>query len=172
MMQTPTTSNGCDRIRCCRAHGHVDRCAHGLSVIVCSADRARCCADIHAADARAQLATITQYCVGVSQRSREDRRRQLRGRDRGEHRPARRSVREGRAQAARTRDAAARRSTAAERRGRLADRVARDLAGSRRWPGAHVRDEVVLHRLNRKEYANAVRDLLAVDFDADRGSAG
>ena len=30
----------------------------------------------------------------------------------------------------------------------------------------HVRDEVVLHRLNRKEYANAVRDLLAVDFDA------
>jgi mono/diheme cytochrome c family protein len=31
---------------------------------------------------------------------------------------------------------------------------------------AHVRDEVVLHRLNRKEYANAVRDLLAVDFDA------
>jgi mono/diheme cytochrome c family protein len=32
---------------------------------------------------------------------------------------------------------------------------------------AHVRDEVVLHRLNRTEYANAVRDLLAVDFDAD-----
>jgi mono/diheme cytochrome c family protein len=31
---------------------------------------------------------------------------------------------------------------------------------------AHVRDEVVLHRLNRKEYANAVRDLLAVEFDA------
>ena len=27
-------------------------------------------------------------------------------------------------------------------------------------------DRVVLHRLNRKEYANAVRDLLAVDFDA------
>ena len=27
-------------------------------------------------------------------------------------------------------------------------------------------DKVVLHRLNRKEYANAVRDLLAVDFDA------
>jgi mono/diheme cytochrome c family protein len=31
---------------------------------------------------------------------------------------------------------------------------------------AHVRDRVVLHRLNRKEYTNAVRDLLAVDFDA------
>ena len=31
---------------------------------------------------------------------------------------------------------------------------------------AHVSDKVVLHRLNRKEYANAVRDLLAVDFDA------
>jgi mono/diheme cytochrome c family protein len=30
-----------------------------------------------------------------------------------------------------------------------------------------VRDKVVLHRLNRKEYSNAVRDLLAVDFDAD-----
>jgi mono/diheme cytochrome c family protein len=31
---------------------------------------------------------------------------------------------------------------------------------------AHVPDRVVLHRLNRKEYANAVRDLLNVDFDA------
>ena len=31
---------------------------------------------------------------------------------------------------------------------------------------AHVPDQVVLHRLNRKEYTNAVRDLLAVDFDA------
>lgn len=31
---------------------------------------------------------------------------------------------------------------------------------------AHIPDQVVLHRLNRKEYANAVRDLLAVDFDA------
>jgi hypothetical protein len=30
----------------------------------------------------------------------------------------------------------------------------------------HVPDKVVLHRLNRKEYRNAVRDLLAVDFDA------
>jgi mono/diheme cytochrome c family protein len=31
---------------------------------------------------------------------------------------------------------------------------------------AHVRDQVVLHRLNRKEYANAVRDLLAVEINA------
>jgi mono/diheme cytochrome c family protein len=31
---------------------------------------------------------------------------------------------------------------------------------------AHLPDRVVLHRLNRKEYSNAVRDLLAVDFDA------
>jgi mono/diheme cytochrome c family protein len=31
---------------------------------------------------------------------------------------------------------------------------------------AHVPDKVVLHRLNRKEYRNAVRDLLAVDFDS------
>ena len=31
---------------------------------------------------------------------------------------------------------------------------------------AHLSDQVVLHRLNRKEYAHAVRDLLAVDFDA------
>jgi mono/diheme cytochrome c family protein len=37
-----------------------------------------------------------------------------------------------------------------------------DRAGGQK----HIRDEVVLHRLNRKEYANAVRDLLAVDFDA------
>ena len=31
---------------------------------------------------------------------------------------------------------------------------------------AHVPERLVLHRLNRKEYTNAVRDLLAVDFDA------
>jgi mono/diheme cytochrome c family protein len=31
---------------------------------------------------------------------------------------------------------------------------------------AHMPDQVVLHRLNRKEYTNAVRDLLAVEFDA------
>jgi mono/diheme cytochrome c family protein len=31
---------------------------------------------------------------------------------------------------------------------------------------SHLSDQVVLHRLNRKEYANAVRDLLAVDIDA------
>ena len=31
---------------------------------------------------------------------------------------------------------------------------------------AHVTDRVVLHRLNRKEYSNAVRDLLAVDYDS------
>ncbi len=31
---------------------------------------------------------------------------------------------------------------------------------------AHVPDQVVLHRLNRKEYTNAVRDLLEVEFDA------
>src|SRR5262249_29871372 len=28
---------------------------------------------------------------------------------------------------------------------------------------AHIPDQVVLHRLNRKEYSNAVRDLLAVE---------
>ena len=31
---------------------------------------------------------------------------------------------------------------------------------------AHIPDQVVLHRLNRKEYANAVRDLLVVEVDA------
>ena len=31
---------------------------------------------------------------------------------------------------------------------------------------SHIPDRLVLHRLNRKEYSNAVRDLLAVDFDA------
>jgi len=33
---------------------------------------------------------------------------------------------------------------------------------------AHIPDQVVLHRLNRKEYTNAIRDLLAIDFDADK----
>src|SRR5262249_30144918 len=32
---------------------------------------------------------------------------------------------------------------------------------------SHIPDEVVLHRLNRKEYANAVRDLLSVDVDVN-----
>src|SRR5437764_3354999 len=32
---------------------------------------------------------------------------------------------------------------------------------------SHLPDQVVLHRLNRKEYANAVRDLLAVQIDAN-----
>jgi mono/diheme cytochrome c family protein len=32
---------------------------------------------------------------------------------------------------------------------------------------AHMPDQVVLHRLNRKEYANAIRDLLAVEINAD-----
>ena len=36
---------------------------------------------------------------------------------------------------------------------------------------AHAADQVVLHRLNRKE-TNAVRDLVAVNFDAERGAAG
>jgi len=31
----------------------------------------------------------------------------------------------------------------------------------------HIPDEVVLHRLNRKEYANAVRDLLALEVDVE-----
>src|SRR5688572_17560020 len=31
---------------------------------------------------------------------------------------------------------------------------------------AHISDRLVLHRLNRKEYSNAVRDLLGVEFDA------
>jgi mono/diheme cytochrome c family protein len=31
---------------------------------------------------------------------------------------------------------------------------------------SHIPDRLVLHRLNRKEYSNAVRDLLAVDYDA------
>ncbi len=30
----------------------------------------------------------------------------------------------------------------------------------------HIRDEIVLHRLNRREYQNAIRDLLALDVDA------
>jgi mono/diheme cytochrome c family protein len=32
---------------------------------------------------------------------------------------------------------------------------------------SHLPDQIVLHRLNRKEYANAVRDLLAVEIDAN-----
>ena len=30
----------------------------------------------------------------------------------------------------------------------------------------HISDQIVLHRLNRREYENAIRDLLAVDIDA------
>jgi mono/diheme cytochrome c family protein len=31
---------------------------------------------------------------------------------------------------------------------------------------AHIPNRIILHRLNRKEYSNAIRDLLAVEFDA------
>jgi mono/diheme cytochrome c family protein len=31
---------------------------------------------------------------------------------------------------------------------------------------AHIPDQIVLHRLNRQEYTNAIRDLLAIDYDA------
>jgi hypothetical protein len=31
---------------------------------------------------------------------------------------------------------------------------------------AHISDDIVLHRLNRKEYQNAIRDLLAIDIEA------
>jgi hypothetical protein len=31
----------------------------------------------------------------------------------------------------------------------------------------HLADEIVLHRLNRKEYANAIRDLLTLEIDAE-----
>src|SRR5439155_22528066 len=37
-----------------------------------------------------------------------------------------------------------------------------DKAGTKQ----HIPDQVVLHRLNRKEYTNAVRDLLAVEFES------
>src|SRR5688572_5683289 len=33
---------------------------------------------------------------------------------------------------------------------------------------AHIRDKVVLHRLNRKEYANAIRDLLNTEVETER----
>ncbi|HEX4999224.1 MAG TPA: DUF1592 domain-containing protein [Terriglobia bacterium] len=33
---------------------------------------------------------------------------------------------------------------------------------------ARISDQVVLHRLNRKEYANAIRDLLTLDIDANK----
>ena len=38
-------------------------------------------------------------------------------------------------------------------------------------PGAHP-DAPALHRLNRTEYANAIRDLLALDVDVDAAAAG
>ena len=43
---------------------------------------------------------------------------------------------------------------------------------STRPPAGPRPDKIVLHRLNRKEYANAVRDLLAVEFDAAERAAG
>ena len=113
----------------------------------------------------AQLATDQAVLRRLPQRSRQDRRRQLRRHHAGEHRPACRPVREGRAQAARPRHAAAGREAAGCAGRRFAGRVARDSLDKADGQ-AHIPDQVVLHRLNRKEYANAVRDLLAVEFDA------
>src|SRR5262249_27837035 len=52
--------------------------------------------------------------------------------------------------------------------GTTASPVARVEGSPDRAAGrADMPDQVVLHRLNRKAYANAVRDVLAVDIDAD-----
>ena len=74
----------------------------------------------------------------LSQRPRQSGGRQLRGDHAGEHRPACRRVREGRAQDARTRDAAARRSAAGRRGHRLTGRVPRRVARQGGRQGARV----------------------------------
>jgi mono/diheme cytochrome c family protein len=119
-----------------------------------------------AADAQAHLATIKQYCVGCH----NDRAKTggvsfegLTPETIGQHADVfEKAVRKMRGRVmpppgARQPDAAAVDSLVAWLESSL------DRTGSQ----AHLSDRVVLHRLNRKEYANAVRDLLAVEFDAD-----
>ena len=72
---------------------------------------------------------------------------------------------EGDPQAARRRDAAARPAAAAAGRVRGAARLARGGDRSRRRGREPTPGSVVLHRLNRTEYANAIRDLLDLQID-------
>lgn len=129
------------------------------------AEAAQAPAGVRASDAERQLATIKQYCVachndraktaGVSFEA-------LSAESIAQHADVfEKAVRKMRGRVmpppgARQPDAAAADSLIAW----LEDSLDR-AAGQ-----AHIRDRVVLHRLNRKEYANAVRDLLAVEFDA------
>jgi mono/diheme cytochrome c family protein len=119
-----------------------------------------------ASGAEAQLATIKQYCAGCH----NDRAKTggvsfegLTPESIGQHAELfEKAVRKLRGRVmpppgARQPDAAAIDSLSAW----LEDALDRGAAGQ-----THLPDQVVLHRLNRREYANAVRDLLAVEIDA------
>ena len=96
----------------------------------------------------------------------EDRRADPRRRERRRRRRARRRVGEGDPQGARRHDAAGRRAAPA-RRGPHGARVApRDVARSRRARWRRIPGRPLAHRLNRAEYANAIRDLLELRIDA------
>jgi hypothetical protein len=112
-----------------------------------------------------RLATVKQYCATCHNDRVEDGGCQLRRTDAGRHRHASRLFEKA----------------VRKMRGRVmpppSARQPARRTWTRWWPGsrirstgrhgpAYLRDNVGLHRLNRKEYANAVRDLLAVEFDA------
>ena len=114
--------------------------------------------------AQAHLATITQYCIGCHNDRTKTAGVTLQGvtaENIGEHADVlEKAVRKMRGRVmpppnARQPEAAA-----------LDSLIAWLESGLDRAAGqAHISDRIVLHRLNRKEYANAVRDLLAVEID-------
>jgi hypothetical protein len=118
------------------------------------------------ADAEKQLATITQYCVTCHNERAKVAGLSLEG-----------LTAETIAQRADVMEKAVRKMrgrvmpppNARQPEGAAIDSLVAWLEGAldRAAGQAHLTDKVVLHRLNRKEYANAVRDLLAVDFDAE-----
>ena len=113
--------------------------------------------------------TITQYCAAChNERSSNDRHRlRCRARPRGlrPRRRERRDVGEGRSEAAHRRDAAGGHAASgrgrARRAGSFLETTLDRAAANRPNPGRPSP-----HRLNRAEYANAIRDLLALEVDA------
>ena len=121
-------------------------------------------ADAHRRHDQAR-ALLDQYCVTCHNDRLKTANLSLQGLDLTKVGRPRRAVGEGDPQAARRRDAAA--GSAAAAAGRVRRRCA---TGSRRRsiarrPDAPTPGSVVLHRLNRTEYANAIRDLLDLRID-------
>ena len=123
-------------------------------------------AQAHASGVLRAQAVVDRYCVTCHNARMRDRRSRARRARRGAGRPRAADVGEGGAQGAHRHDAAGRRAAAGPRHARRASRRPsrpRSIAPPPRAPNPGA---PALHRLNRTEYGNAVRDLLDLPIDA------